>query len=92
MKKGLLTLILGIALVTTGCVEGTDNSSQATKESDYSEDIFVLEKEWVDSSLNNCSIVYDKDTKVKYFVVSNLYRFGITPLYNADGTLQLHTD
>ena len=35
-------------------------------------------------------IAYANDTKVKYFICKGTYRFGITPLYNADGTLQIY--
>lgn len=35
-------------------------------------------------------IVYANDTKVKYFMYFGIKRFGITPLYNADGTLQIY--
>lgn len=35
-------------------------------------------------------IVYDKDTKVKYVIMNGNYQSGISPLYNADGTLQLY--
>ncbi len=37
-------------------------------------------------------IVYANDTKVKYLVVSSVYRYGITPLYNSDGTLQVYDE
>lgn len=37
-------------------------------------------------------IVYAKDTKVKYFVKWTGYQFGITPLYNADGTFQIYEE
>ena len=35
-------------------------------------------------------VVYANDTKVKYFICVTGYKFGITPLYNADGTLQVY--
>lgn len=37
-------------------------------------------------------IVYAKDTKVKYLIIVSGYKFGITPLYNADGTLQVYEE
>lgn len=42
--------------------------------------------------LDNYYIVYAKDTKVKYFIERTGYQFGITPLYNADGTLQIYEE
>lgn len=38
----------------------------------------------------NYTIVYANDTKVKYFICSGYNQYGITPLYNADGTLQVY--
>ena len=35
-------------------------------------------------------MVYAKDTHVKYMIVIGHYRAAITPLYNADGTLQIY--
>lgn len=40
----------------------------------------------------NYKIVYANDSKVKYLVVTCGYRYGITPLYNADGSLQLYEE
>ena len=37
-------------------------------------------------------IVYANDSKVKYLVVTCGNRYGITPLYNADGSLQLYEE
>lgn len=37
-------------------------------------------------------IVYAKDTKVKYFIRLSGNQYGITPLYNADGTLQIYEE
>ena len=37
-------------------------------------------------------IVYANDTKVKYLILSGGNRYGITPLYNSDGTLQVYSD
>lgn len=36
--------------------------------------------------------MYANDTKVKYFVRQYGYEFGISPLYNADGTLQIYEE
>ena len=35
-------------------------------------------------------IVYANDTNVKYMIITYGYKMGITPLYNADGTLQIY--
>ena len=36
------------------------------------------------------ALYYDKDTKVMYMFVKHGYGAGLTPLYNADGTLKLY--
>lgn len=36
------------------------------------------------------SVAYDKNTGVMYFMIVDGYRFGITPIYNADGSLKLY--
>ena len=42
---------------------------------------------------NGYYIVYANDTKVKYLVMERTqYLSGITPLYNADGTLQIYEE
>lgn len=35
-------------------------------------------------------LYYDKDTKVMYMFVKSGYGAGLTPMYNADGTLKLY--
>lgn len=37
-------------------------------------------------------IIYANDTKVKYFVKWHSSQWGITALYNADGTLQIYEE
>ncbi len=45
--------------------------------------------EWEDIG-GTYHVVYANDTKVKYFISKGTYKFGITPLYNTDGTLQVY--
>lgn len=52
-------------------------------------DIFTIVKEW--GEFGQYKIVYANDTKVIYLVCINVNNcLGITPLYNADGTLQIY--
>lgn len=37
-------------------------------------------------------VLYDKNTKVMYFVKRSGYQFGITPIYNSDGTVKLYDE
>ncbi len=76
MKKLLVGVILGLTLVCTGC-------GKVNTEIKESHRMVVIEKVF-----DEYYIVYDKETKVKYYIRG--YGGGITPLYNADGTLQLY--
>ena len=53
-----------------------------------SDEYFVTEKEWSDEEARY-SIVYAKDTGVKYCILKRRSSMGITPLYNTDGSLQI---
>ena len=78
MKK--IIVILCIAFLLTGC-----NSSQGT-DNEY----FVRIGKY-DANYGDFSIVYAKDTKVMYVVSNESYnRSSFTPLYNADGSLQIY--
>ncbi len=94
MKKKLIALlaicILMFSLV--GC--GSETYDEATtKESneDYVAGYFTIITKWgggVDEG--TYLIVYANDTNVKYLIIMCGYHYGITPLYNADGTLQIY--
>ena len=77
MKKRVLAIILcmTIALGVVGC--GSNNCRNSAEE-------HMLETIGGDIEYE---IFYDKDTKVMYY---RAYRGGVTPLYNADGTLRVY--
>ena len=93
MKKKILAAIAAglICVSATGCgvsyQDATNNTTQ--NDSGYCNGYFTKLIKWEDF---DCTyyIVYANDTKVKYFVMYGNYKSGITPLYNADGTLQLY--
>lgn len=95
MKK-LLILTITTMMLFSGCkattyddvnkevVEnGTDNNFRTA----YG--YFTIIKEWGGFD-TRYYIVYANDTKVKYLIMTEVYKYGITPLYNADGTLQIY--
>lgn len=93
MKKRLLNVTLVVALVVclVGCgttyQEATGQTENNTS-GDFGNGYFTVITEW-----GGYKIVYAKDTKVKYLIGYRDYpysQFGITPLYNADGTLQIY--
>lgn len=97
MKKKILAMIVAglICVLAAGCgisyqisyQDATNNTTQ--NDSGYCNGYFTKLIGWKDI---DCTyyIVYANDTKVKYFVMYGNYKSGITPLYNADGTLQVY--
>lgn len=87
MKKKILVVMLGLTLGfgLTGCDKG-DIEPEASKLENKYIDLVTIYK---DDSLGT-EVLYDKDTKVMYFVKWNNYQFGITPIYNSDGTVKLY--
>lgn len=90
MRK--IIVILCICLLLTGC--GTRYETRYEDAEDTSEEIgggyFTLIKEWGDDPNIHYEIVYANDTGVKYLIFKTYYKAGITPLYNADGSLQVY--
>lgn len=94
MKKQLLTVALAVAMVVClfGCgttyQEATGQAESNTRD-DFGNGYFTVITEWG----NGYYIVYANDTKVKYLIMERTqYLSGITPLYNADGTLQIYEE
>ena len=77
-----------LALSCVGCGTTYQEATTSSSSESFGNGYFTTITEWNDVS-NNYRIVYENDTKFKYFTVSTGYKFGITPLYNSDGTLQL---
>ena len=92
-KKICLVLVLCfIATILCSC----SSSYEEAKTSDmyaFSDGYFTVIKEW-DGGVNFPleQIVYANDTGVMYYVYAYGHRGGITPLYNADGTLQIYEE
>lgn len=79
-----------LCLSFASCGRNYNNSDESIKS--VGGDYFVQIKEWESSSLETFAIVYAKDTKVKYLIWYGNNRGGITPLYNADGSLQVYEE
>ena len=93
MKKKI-ALVLVLCIMTAmlcGCskVSYEDASSEISR--DFSNGYFIPIKEWgtdIDSYYQQ--LVYANDSKVMYYIIKTSKGIGITPLYNADGTLQIY--
>ena len=97
MKKRFLSVALAVVMVVflVGCGTTYQEATGQTKSNtsdDFGNGYFTTISKWSDANYGTYRIVYANDTKVKYFVNTSGYRTGITPLYNADGTLQIYEE
>lgn len=91
MKKQIImtaVVLVTSLMILTSCSNKTyDKADNVHK--DYGNGYFTTIKEWNNGMYR---IVYANDTGVEYMVVDDYRKFGITPLYNADGTLQIYEE
>lgn len=88
MKKKILAVVLGLTLLClgmTGCTKGDIEPETSNLANKYI-DLVTIYKDYN----YNTEVLYDKNTKVMYFVKRGSDRFGITPIYNSDGTVKLY--
>lgn len=81
--------ILFVCLLLTGCgtrYEDAEDTLETTGKG-----YFTRIKTWGDID-GRYEIVYANDTKVKYLIWRSGYTGGVTPLYNADGSLQVYKE
>ena len=92
MKKKLIALfvICVLMLLLVGCSNPTSYEEAITEKEDIFNGYFTLVKEWHSESGACYRIIYANDTGVMYFTIASTSKGGITPLYNADGTLQIY--
>lgn len=96
MKKKIITglSVFALALSTTvftGCANNPYSKEQDSTQSTYkgfADEYFTIVKEWGVSG--QYKIVYANDTGVMYLICSSNNCCNATPLYNADGTLQIY--
>jgi hypothetical protein len=94
MKKivALLTIFV-LILSLAGCVNHKtyeDAKQGGANDDDWGNGYFTIIKSWGGTGVYQCMIVYANDTKVMYYIDAYSVAGGITPLYNADGTLQIY--
>ena len=65
--------------------------AEQTEETNIGGQCFITENKWYEGA-STYRVVYAIDTKVKYLVITGRYGSSVTPLYNADGTLQVFTE
>lgn len=101
MKKSFPWILIVICVALLFCLIvgilynfSSTTSYDEAKTSDmyaFSDGYFTVIKEW-DGGINFPleQIVYANDTGVMYYIFLGSNSSGITPLYNADGTLQIY--
>lgn len=90
ISKIALVVVMMVCLTSCGTTYQEATRQTKPKEESIGDGYFTVITSW--GSANSYYIVYANDTKVKYFVMWTGYQYGITPLYNADGTLQIHEE
>lgn len=87
MKKKIIAVVLGLTLCfgMTGCTKGDIEPEDSCLGNKYI-DLVTIYKD----DNYRTKVLYDKNTKVMYFVQWSNYQFGITPIYNSDGTVKLY--
>lgn len=86
MKKIVLLVIMLFCLSGCGQAETHSNKDDDTYRAQFANGYFTVLENWN----SYYYIIFANDTKVKYFVYLTAHGFGITPLYNVDGSLQIY--
>ena len=91
-KKVALILVLCVATtILCSCSSSISYDEAKTSNTNaFGNGYFTIIKEWGNTLHSIERIVYANDTRVIYYIFSKGYQGGITPLYNADGTLQIY--
>ena len=79
MKKKILAVVLGLTLCfgMTGCTKGDIEPESSSFANKYIDLVTIYKDDNWDTE-----VLYDKNTKVMYFVKWSGYQFGITPIYH----------
>ena len=88
MKNKILAVVLGLTLCfgMTGCTKGDIEPENSDIGNKYIDLVTIYKGD------AHTEVLYDKNTKVMYFVKRSGYQFGITPIYNSDGTVKLYDE
>lgn len=87
MKKRFIIVALGLALSLSlvACKKGDIEPEDSYIGNKYIDLVTIYKDDaW------NTEVFYDRNTKVMYFSKNSSYTFGITPIYNSDGTVKLY--
>ena len=90
MKKKILLLTTSVILSMglAGCASNSASNSFSCLANDFT----VVEEKESNFLGDYSKIIYDNETKVEYLIICDCYKYGITPLYNADGTVKVYQE
>ena len=90
MKKKILLLTTSVILSMglAGCASNSASNSFSCLANDFT----VVEEKESNFLGDYSQIIYDNETKVEYLIIYDGYRCGITPIYNADGTIKVYQE
>ena len=92
MKKKIhLVLVLCVMAIMLCSCSSSYEEANTNPDNYFSKGYFTIIKSW-DGGIDYPTeyIVYANDTGVMYYIFLGGHNGGITPLYNADGTLQIY--
>lgn len=90
MKKKILLLTTSVILSMglAGCASNSASNSFSCLANDFT----VVEEKESNFLGDYSQIIYDNETKVEYLIIYDGYKCGITPIYNADGTVKVYQE
>ena len=90
MKKKILLLTTSVifSMGLAGCASNSASNSFSCLANDFT----VVEEKESNFLGDYSQIIYDNETKVEYLIIYDGYRCGITPIYNADGTVKVYQE
>jgi hypothetical protein len=91
MKRIVALMLLMLCVINLVGCRTTYEEAEVDGVTEMFGGYFTVVKNWREFDNDYC-LLYANDTKVMYLYVERGYRAGITPLYNADGTLQVFED
>lgn len=87
----VLTTALICGIMFTGCkTRVTEDVDNALYQNAFNQ--FVVIEERYNAKYGTLSIMYDKDTKVMYYMITSGSQCGLTPIYNTDGSVRIYEE
>lgn len=80
-----------IVFGVTGCSSQQSDIEPTKNDINKYIDLVVISEDYT-STFGDVSVAYDRNTGVMYFIKKSVYQFGISPIYNSDGTVKLYEE